>query len=162
MTLRAKATAVESREKIEQLLRQDINLFLTDDERLNVKVTILKDNPTVQELLAEVRKATGVPCSLDASLRGYEPELGNVQMRDAHAWVILKFIASEGFNNAQWEHFDDGYRLKPNGPLPVPSSPEVGRRNVESVALVVGGALLVILLALAAMAIWRRRGAATR
>lgn len=105
----AKLVSVDSREKLEEWLRKDIN----------------RDNPTVQDVLAAVRDATGVQVSLDGTLESHQPFLGSVQMRETPAWVLMKFIASK-LQEGQWEHFEGGYRLKAGGAFPPSGQQEPG------------------------------------
>lgn len=149
----AQFASYHSTEKLEQQLREDINRFLEDDDRLDIEVNIDLDNPSPQEMLDAVQKATNVPLRVASELRQYATPLGRVHLRDCPAWAVLKFVASQGFPNAQWERDGNGYRLRPHGPLP--AKPEQ-RRDVTPLLLLVGGMGLVLLL-MWWVASWRRR-----
>jgi hypothetical protein len=143
--LDAKRTSVGSTAEMEKLLAQDINLFLNDDKRLAVKVTFVQDHPKLQDLLEAVQSATGVSLSLAEEVNGHDPDFGSVQMRVCPAWVVMKFIASKGFGDGQWEHHNGGYRLKSRRTVP-PS-----RRAPESpwdLLWWTGGTLLILVVVL--------------
>jgi Leucine rich repeat len=113
--LHAKFVSVLSVEQVgkEKALRENYNAFLAWDERLAVKVNVVKDKAKLSDFLAVVQKGSGVTLTLEDSLRGYEPDFGSCQFRDCPAWVIVNFIASQGYHQAKWEDHKSGYRLKP-------------------------------------------------
>jgi hypothetical protein len=147
----AKLASYHSTEKLEQWLREDINLLLHDDDRLNAKVTIVQDNPTAQQLFDVIQKATGVHLTVDSVLRDYEAPFGSVHLRNCPCWTVMKFIASQGFHNAQWERAGDDYQLKPYGELPPkpPKKPPRAKTNPHRTRLLLaaffGGLFLFLL-----------------
>ena len=96
----------------EKALRENHNAHTTWDDRLTVKVNVVKQDAKVSEMIDPVLKASGVTLTVDESLRGYVPSFGYCQFKDCPAWVVVNFVASH-YHEAKWEVRKGGYVLKP-------------------------------------------------
>jgi hypothetical protein len=120
------------------------------DPRLRAGVTMDLKSPTVDDVLRELRRATGVDLSRADDVQQNTAALGSLSTRAVPAWQIMEQLAASKRVEGTWEPDGDGYRLVSNGapvritdPGPaVPAEPaEPGRRVV---LLVVLGALALV------------------
>jgi hypothetical protein len=132
-----------------------------NDPRLRVPVTLDLRAPTVDDVLRELQKATGVPLSRADDIQHAAPALGSLSTRGVSARQVMENLAKSKRVEGTWESDGPGYRLVSNGnavqlsdPSAEPAAPdEPGRRNFLLALL--GGNLLILLVV--AGAYWWRR-----
>ena len=118
---------VGDRDQDQQAKEDEAGSELRADPRLQVPLNLELDDPTPQELLAQVQKATGVPLHLAKNLQGGEWKCGSLVAVNVPAWEILADMAVVDVTAGSWQKVDDGYRLrgkpKPIDPGARPAAP---------------------------------------
>jgi hypothetical protein len=141
---------------------------LPDDPRLQVKLTIVLHEPTVQDFLKLLQEATGLALTtekVDATM----PIFGSVNWSNTTAWQAMRSIADSQWVQGAWEKSADGYRLRGRAaPAPVraatpaaapdltdakPAAPRAPLRLVG----ILGGVLAIVLCLALAWQLWGRR-----
>jgi hypothetical protein len=129
------------------------------DPRLKVPVSLDLKSPTVDDVLRELRQATGVDLSRADDVQRGTAVLGSLSTRDMPAWQIMEQLASSKRVEGTWQPAGDGYRLISNGTPPQiddpgPASP--AGPGLIAVLLVVLGSLALVLLVAATVSRYRR------
>lgn len=99
--------------------------LLAIDPKLQARVTIIANNPPLEEVLQRIREATGVALTLDPKIERHDPEFGSLQLPNTPAWTVMGLIAEKDLVEGRWEQVADGYRLTAQSSLrekPLPSA----------------------------------------
>jgi hypothetical protein len=124
---------------------------LRKDPKLQATVTVLEDNPPLEEVLQRVREATGLSLTVDPALAKHDPKLGGVRFNAAPAWMVLNLVAETQLVDGHWESVEGGYRLTAQASLregesPVPSWRRPLAVSAGGLALLLGGVAVVLFL----------------
>ncbi|CAM9904873.1 unnamed protein product, partial [Phaeothamnion confervicola] len=122
------------------------------DPRLRTPVTLDLKAPTVDDLLRELRQATGVDLSRANDVQHEKPALGSISTRDVPAWQLMEQVATSKRVEGKWETAGTGYRLVSNGTavqISDPQGPEQSQPTEPNRRRVLVGVLVVNLLVLA-------------
>jgi hypothetical protein len=92
--------------------------YLRADPRLQVKITLNLGNPSLEELLGQLRQSTGVRLIVGHVLANHQPSFGHVHFVDAPAWEVLEFIAQRDLVGGEWDKIEGGYGLEGESTAP--------------------------------------------
>ncbi len=93
------------------------------DLRLQVTLTLNLTAPSVDTLLRELHKATGVDLARADDLPHDRPAFGALSLGGVPAWQVMDTVAASKQVEGRWEVEGAGYRLVPNGnPVVVPEN----------------------------------------
>jgi len=104
----------DSRQKLDTALSgtpgmpNDIALSL--DPRLRIQMSV-GELPTLDDILAALRAATGLEFVLGKNLQNHQPDMGRVLKHNVFAWEFMTSLAETDLVNGYWEKTDSGYRL---------------------------------------------------
>jgi hypothetical protein len=96
---------VEFRAKLQEALT------LAGDRRLQAQISLVADNPDFKTILRELEKATGLTLTVAPNLADHQPQLGSVQLPNAPAHMVMRFLAASQLDGGRWQRTDHGYRL---------------------------------------------------
>jgi hypothetical protein len=131
------------------------------DTRLQAKVTMNLASPLVDDVIRELRTATGVDLTRSDTIQLSAPAMGSLSVRGVPAWQVMEQLAKSPRVEGNWEPAGTGYRIVSNGKqvrLPeqddMPQPPRDADRRVFLLSVL--GANLVILLGAAGVYWWAR------
>jgi len=91
------------------------------DPRLRVPLSFDLASPSVDDLLRELHKATGVDFTHADGIQNKRPAFGSLSLRGVPAWQVMDDVAASKRVEGRWEVDGAGYRLVPNGnPVVIP------------------------------------------
>lgn len=122
-TLSAKLDRISFAETQGEAVKKQKNRHLSWDQRLQCRVTIVRSSARASEVISIIQKETKLELVIDESLRGQDPEMGNLQLRNVPAWAVMRTVAESAYKNSRWEAFPpNGFRLVPVSAPVVPVS----------------------------------------
>jgi hypothetical protein len=86
---------------------------LRADPRLRRVLHRLPATPSLPDLLARLRQATGLRFDVSEELSGHTPDLGYLQPSDRgyYCWQVMEIIQASQLEGGRWEKLEQGYRL---------------------------------------------------
>ncbi len=87
--------------------------YLRADARLQARVQVDPDRPSLTHILGRLREATGLDLTLDQNLQDHRPRFGRVQpaRRGYLAWQLLELVAEKGLEGGEWKPTPRGFYL---------------------------------------------------
>lgn len=86
------------------------NPMLRADKRLTPMINVSMRLPTVAEIFARVKDASGVELELSPELKNHAPYLGYLE-KGFPCWGLMEILAKKELEDARWEKTATGYRL---------------------------------------------------
>src|ERR1700687_3879965 len=85
--------------------------YLRSDPRLQVTLNVESRTPTIAQIIASLREATGLDLTVDPSLQNHQPDYGVLQhsQRGFHAWQLMEMVAQRNMERGYWDKTDKGY-----------------------------------------------------
>jgi hypothetical protein len=133
------------------------------DPRLRAKLSLDLKAPSVDDVLQELRKGTGVALTRADGIQNQHPAVGSISVRGVPAWQVMDDLAASKRVEGRWESEGSegaGYRLVPNGnPVTIPEAEQAaavppGRSPGAKLLL---GLLLVLTVVSVAIWVWWNR-----
>jgi hypothetical protein len=98
---------------------------LHSDPRLQARVTFDLKNPLVDDVLDELRKATGVVFFRADEVQNQYPVAASLGFHSTPACRVMDALAASRRVEGRWQKEDAGYRIVPNGnPVDIPEAAE--------------------------------------
>jgi hypothetical protein len=130
---------------------------LRRDPRLQARVNLTLQNPTVEAVLAPLREATGVALTVqEGTVATDRPAFASLWHHESPAFLVMLQLADSAAVRGRWEQTEDGYRLI--GTVPPTARDEPGPAPGWSTGkwLIAGNVLVVVFLIGASVWRWRR------
>lgn len=131
--------------------------YLRRDPRLNAKLRLVEVSPSLHSVLGRLESATGLKITVDDALASHQPDLGDMQLPDVHAWGVMELIAKAQLAEGRWDKTATGYRLMGSSTVPAPVLTADSRMTVAFIALAVILALLAFHLTISVLALFRAK-----
>jgi len=126
---------------------------LARDARLQSRVSLNLQNPTISDLLDPMSKATGLTLSADENVESSKPIYGTIAWGNYPVHMAMRQIAESPLIHGRWEKTENGYRLL-GWPRQTVAVTPIVPKWMNAALLVLGGLNIVLIAAVVIM--WRR------
>lgn len=134
---------------------------LRADARLYRPLTVSLSEPTVEEVLEQLREATGVSLSIDSdNVETKDPAFFNVRLHNMPAWAVMQQLARSKVVEGKWVEAGEGYQLV-GTVQPRPVAPPAAGLGVVGWMLLALGLVLALLIGWFLMRVRRTAATAT-
>ena len=106
--------------------------YLRYDARLQPRVTVVENNPSIPELFRRMHESTGLEFEVDESLRQHSPKLGSLQLPEIRTFTVMEAIARNQLIDGHWEQTERGYRLMGKSTAPIVAAAPVSASESQS------------------------------
>lgn len=118
---------------------------LRADARLYRPLTVSLSEPTVEDVLEQLREATGVSLSIDSeNVETKDPAFFNVRLHNMPAWAVMQRLARSKVVQGRWVEDGEGYQLV-GTVQPRPAATPSGGLGVVGWTLLALGAVVALL-----------------
>ncbi len=94
---------------VSKVFAKKMDPSIRQDPRLHAKVTLNMANPSVAEIFARIKDASGVELAVSPQLRDHRPQLGHIG--SGACYNLMELLAEKDIENGRWEKTATGYRL---------------------------------------------------
>ncbi len=130
---------------------------LRRDPRLQARVTLTLQNPTVEAVLTPLREATGVALTVqEGTVATDRPAFDALWLKDSPACLVMLQLADSAAVRGRWEQSEDGYRLIGTIPPTARDEPATVSGWPAGQWFIAGNVLVVLLLIGASVWRWRK------
>ena len=128
---------------------------LARDPRLQSRVSLNLQNPTIQDLLNPMSTVSGVKLTADENVEASKPIFGTIAWGNYPVHMAMGQVAESPVIHGRWVKTDDGYRLLG---WPKSKEPTPNEMALMKVLLAIFGGVSIILSAVVVV-LWRRKRA---